>query len=291
MNKLGLSLMAHYVNGSIDALKRELLYIENSGADCCELVLHGLDVVVGGRVLPDRAKRVIAAMRERDLEYTLHLPHDLALNDDSTADMYEAVFQASIEFAQMAGAKVIVFHAGVSKQYSKSAFQAEAGRVRELAKKAGGVLLCIENPPLFLTGGIFSWGDSASGMASFCDLVNMPNCKATFDIGHCFLRCKGSKDELLAEISTALPHIGHVHLHDNFGKPSLLLSHDYGQRIASGVADLHLPPGWGEVPVKEALLALKGYSGIINLEIEKRYCDEYASSLSLVRHALEERDG
>ncbi|MDR2751887.1 MAG: sugar phosphate isomerase/epimerase [Clostridiales bacterium] len=289
MNKLGLSLMAQYVNGSVESLKRELLYIENSGADCCELVLHGLDVVVGGHLLPHRAKRVIAALRERDLEYTIHLPHDLALNDEATAQMYEAVFLASIEFAQMAGARVIVFHAGMSKQYNKDAFLMEAERVRKIAEKASGTLLCIENP-LILSDGIFTWGDSAKSIVQFCDLVNMPNLKITFDIGHYYLHSKGSREELLGAISTALPHIGHVHLHDNFGKPTMLLSHDYGQRIASGVADLHLPPGWGAIPVKEALNALKGFGGIINLEIEKRFCDEYASSLSLVRRILEERD-
>jgi sugar phosphate isomerase/epimerase len=44
-----------------------------------------------------------------------------------------------------------------------------------------------------------------------------------------------------------------------------------------------LPLGWGSIPLPEVLNILTAYDGIINLEIEKRFADQYASSLEIVR--------
>jgi sugar phosphate isomerase/epimerase len=270
-------------------LRQELGRIERSGSDCCELVSHGLDVVVGGRIVPARIQTVLGLLRERNLKYTLHLPYDLNLLNADTLNIYTDVFRASIEFAHMVGIGVIVYHAGTIKRDDKDAFHAEAEQVRRLAKEAGDILLCMENP-VILSDDIYSAGKSAERMTEFCDWVNMPNCKLTFDVGHYFLRCNGDKNELLTAIRTALPHIGHVHLHDNFGISLPMSEHDYNHRIACGAADLHLPLGWGSIPIKDVLIALNGYGGIINLEIEKRFDDQFEASLELTRRYLSGAD-
>jgi sugar phosphate isomerase/epimerase len=69
-----------------------------------------------------------------------------------------------------------------------------------------------------------------------------------------------------------------------------MLNHNQKFDIACGAADLHLPLGWGKIPVKEVIAALAGYDGIINLEIEKRFDDQYEASLDIVRRYLSERD-
>jgi sugar phosphate isomerase/epimerase len=263
-------------------LREELHRIDQSGADCCELVLHGLDVVVGGRLVPVRVKTVLDLLQEYGLKYTLHLPYDLDLLNADTLNMYTDVFRAGIEFAHMANMDVIVYHAGTSERDDKDAFRVEAERVRRLAKEADSILLCMENP-VILSDDIFSAGKSAECMAEFCAWTDMPNCKLTFDVGHYFLRCKGDKDELLSGLKTAMPHIGHIHLHDNFGIPLPMSEHDYNHRITCGAADLHLPLGWGTIPIKEVIAALSGYDGIINLEIEKRFDDQYENSIQLIR--------
>jgi sugar phosphate isomerase/epimerase len=228
---------------------------------------------------------VLGLLREHNLQYTLHLPYDLNLLNADTLNIYTDVFKASIEFAQMANMRVIVFHAGTIERDDRDAFHAEAENVRRLAKEADGILLCPENP-VILSDGLFSAGRSAEHMVEFCERVNMPNCKLTFDVGHYFLRCNGNKDELPAAVRTALPHIGHVHLHDNFGMALPMSEHDYNHRIACGAADLHLPLGWGTIPIEDVIVALAGYDGIINLEIEKRFDDQYETSLELTRRYL-----
>jgi sugar phosphate isomerase/epimerase len=284
-NKLGISIDPPHINGNMELLRKELQRVENSGADCCELVLHGLDVVVGGRLNPARVNTVLALLRERKLEYTLHLPYELNLIDTDILEIYTNIFRAGIEFARMANMRVIVFHAGITRRDDKDAFRAEAERVRRLAKEADGIALCMENP-VILSDDVFSAGKSAESMTAFCERVNAPNCKLTFDVGHYYLRRNGNRDELLEAIATAMPYIGHIHLHDNCGIALPMSERDYNHRIACGAADLHLPLGWGTIPVMEVITALSGYGGIVNLEIEKRFDDQYEASLELTRRCL-----
>jgi sugar phosphate isomerase/epimerase len=281
-NKLGISIDPPHINGNMKLLQQELQRVENSGVDCCEIVSHGLDVIIGGRLNPVRVQTALALLREHNLKYTMHLPYELNLLHADTLNIYTDVFKAGIEFAHMAEMSVIVFHAGISERDDKDAFHAEAERVRSLAGEAGDILLCMENP-VILSDDVFSAGKSAESMVAFCEQVNMPNCRLTFDVGHYFLRRKGNKDELLAGIATALPHIGHVHLHDNCGVALPMANYDYGHRIACGAADLHLPLGWGTIPVKEVIAVMSGYDGIINLEIEKRFDDQYENSIQFMR--------
>jgi sugar phosphate isomerase/epimerase len=285
-NKLGLSIQPQYINGNMEMLGKELLRVERAGADCCELVLHGLDVVAGGRLVPTRVKTVLGLLRGHRLEYTLHLPYDLNMLELDTLRIYTDVFKAGIEFAHMADIRVIVFHAGTAKRYNGDIFRAEAESVSRLAREAKGIALCMENP-VILSDDVYSAGKSTDNMIEFCNWVNAPNCKLTFDVGHYYLRCKGDKAELPAAIAKAKPHIGHIHLHDNFGLALPMTEHDCSHRIVCGAADLHLPLGWGTIPVGEVMAALSGYDGIINLEIEKRFDDQYESSLKIVRQHLD----
>lgn len=40
----------------------------------------------------------------------------------------------------------------------------------------------------------------------------------------------------------------------------------YPNRLLFGLGDLHLPPGWGEVPLDEVLDLLEDYEGVFRLE-------------------------
>ena len=117
----------------------------------------------------------------------------------------------------------------------------------------------------------------------FCRRVGRPTFRLTYDVGHGFLQNRGSADALVADISLLLPLIGHAHLHDNFGIPLRMEGNDYSHRIACGAADLHLPLGWGAVPFGRVLDALQPCRAVFVLEIEKRFEDQYRSSLDFVR--------
>jgi hypothetical protein len=49
---IGISLNADMVNGDLEALEKHIGYIADAGGDYVELIMHGLDVVIDGKVHP-----------------------------------------------------------------------------------------------------------------------------------------------------------------------------------------------------------------------------------------------
>jgi sugar phosphate isomerase/epimerase len=264
----------------LNKLRQELDSIKAAGADYCELVIHALDVVIGGHLVSSRVNAVHKLMREYEFAYTLHLPYELNLLCPDAAPLYEKTFRASIDFAKEVGIGLIVYHAGITAK--KDTVQREVKIIQDLAVHAGDIKLCMENGP-FYQAGDYSAGITADAMLDICRKVNLPNFLLTYDIGHGFLQLGGDAQALLRDLRKLLPCIGHIHLHDNLGISLPMTRHDYSHRIACGAADIHLPLGWGSIPILEVLHILTAYNGIINLEIEKRFADQYASSLEIVR--------
>jgi sugar phosphate isomerase/epimerase len=67
------------------------------------------------------------------------------------------------------------------------------------------------------------------------------------------------------------PCVRHIHLHDNFGKACASYEKKQYELVATGRGDLHLPPGWGEIPMREMFELLGDYSGVVLLELRPRY--------------------
>ena len=98
-------------------------------------------------------------------------------------------------------------------------------------------------------------------------------------MAHLYLASQTLGDDYLTAVSTAAPWVRHVHINDNFGK--LDAGHDAEtSRLPYGEADLHLPPGWGAIPLAEAFARLEGYEGDIVLEIKAPYRDHLAEAQS-----------
>ena len=295
MIKIGQSMHPEWVGGDLGRLDEELRQVKDAGADCCELVLHGLDVVIGNSVIPSRQDAVIEVLRKHELDYTMHMPHGLNLLDAEMLETWLGIFRAGIKFAQTAGIKLINYHAGIAKSDDKSLIKKEMEQIKTLATSAPNIVFCMEN--LFFYGKEdISPARSAGEMIAFYEQINLDNFKLTFDIGHSFLRHKGNKGAMLKDMDALLPYIGHVHLHDNFGTmmepkgpgPGPGFG---GHRIICGIGDIHLPLGWGSIPIDDALAKLENYNGIVNLEIEHRFNYNYKESLSLVREKLKTVNG
>jgi sugar phosphate isomerase/epimerase len=281
-NQLALSVHPWWINGELNRLEQELGAIEEAGADFAELVLHGLDAVVGGKVVPARLRQVQAILRRHALRYTLHLPYDLNLLDPLASDLWKDVFRAGIRFAQETSCEVIVYHAGSAAGDAEELERREAETLNRLLDEAEGLSVCMENGLLY-GDDVFSVGKRAEDMVRFCRGIGRPNFRLTFDAGHDFLQNRGDAKDLLADASLLLPWIGHMHLHDNFGIPIRMEQSDYSHRIACGAADLHLPPGWGGIPFPELLSLFSSYPGIFVFEIEKRFEDQYKATLDFIR--------
>src|SRR5690606_1641450 len=60
------------VRPDLSGLDDQLARIEATGASHCELSLYELDLIVGGRVLPERRRLLERICARRALEYTVH---------------------------------------------------------------------------------------------------------------------------------------------------------------------------------------------------------------------------
>jgi sugar phosphate isomerase/epimerase len=89
------------------------------------------------------------------------------------------------------------------------------------AAQAAGVTLCLENMPPY-----HAFGSAAEDVPSILSHYDHPRLRAVFDSGHAHMA--GAAVEIFDAMR---PYIAHVHLHDN-----------------NGDRDLHLPPGYGNLP-------------------------------------------
>jgi sugar phosphate isomerase/epimerase len=107
--------------------------------------------------------------------------------------------------------------------------------------------------------------------------VGHPNVGMTLDLAHLYLAAKAVPFDYLQAVEQAAPVTRHVHLNDNFGKLDTNFD-DGGVRAPDGEADLHLPPGWGSIPIADAFARLDAFEGYIILEVKERYAEYFGSA-------------
>ena len=118
------------------------------------------------------------------------------------------------------------------------------------------------------------------------DRIAHPNVGMTLDLGHAHIAARTCGFDFLDAVSQAAPHVSHIHMHDNAGKLDGFSS-SQGERQPLGQGDLHMPPGWGEIPLQEAFERLPDYAGVVILEIRPRYYDHLGEALTSARRILE----
>ncbi len=134
---------------------------------------------------------------------------------------------------------------------------------------------------------MYNYGGMINRLVEQVKGVGKDNVAITFDFGHAYIASHYYGFDFLKAIELAMPLIKHVHVHDNFGKPAGL-DRRQGVLMPDGKGDLHMPIGWGEIPYREVLSRLKGYNGVVMLEINPRYRDYYGEALQEARRLLRE---
>lgn len=242
-----------------DALARELERFVAAGCTAAEISLQNGFTVCGGRVNAQEVEAIGRVLARFPLRYTMHGPLGLNLMDADHHDRHVAVARAFIEVTAALGSSVLVVHGGVwpkglaaAEVERRRALEVEA--LRRLGDEAGrrGVTLALENlPPI---SSIPETHD-AWGIAAQLERVAHPQVGATLDLGHAAMMARTRQQDLAASVRAMAPHVVHVHLQDQFGRPDGIRAPGHGEALAFGVGDLHAPPGWGDVPLAD-LLAL-----------------------------------
>jgi|Deesub1362B_J571_1020462.scaffolds.fasta_scaffold03228_2 sugar phosphate isomerase/epimerase len=263
----GIGINAHpdRVDGEIENLEADLKYFQDLGYDYVEISADAVDVIYNAVLRPQLVKDLKELLNRYSLKYTLHAPRVLDLRDKANFEVQKRLFQSCLELSRAIGAEVFVYHYGRRGEDSEAEemlFQA----MLEMAELAGElrVQICVENIEI----------DSVGHVVEFVRRVGREEVGMTLDVGHAFLSAHRFGDDFLSSIELAAPLVKHLHITDNFGKfeEARLRGYEqykripYSNLLKLGKGDLHLPPGWGAIPLDEVLKRLPDYRGIFMLE-------------------------
>ena len=134
---------------------------------------------------------------------------------------------------------------------------------------------------------IYNYGGVIERLVEQVKGVGKENVGITFDFGHAYIASHFYGFDFLASIELAKPLIKHVHVHDNFSRPAGVERRQIAL-IPQGKGDLHMPVGWGAIPYREVFSRLKGYDGVILLELKPRYMAYLEEARQDVQNLLQE---
>jgi sugar phosphate isomerase/epimerase len=285
---------AGHLNGSFSNLQHFLDRLVAAGAGHCELYITELDVVSGGRLIPERLRRFREICRARPLGYTFHLPLVSNLTEPERSSLDDSVLGALIEVAAAIDAAVLVLHpgrmpAGLAPSNRDALLALERQQLWNLAERAASIGACIslENPPPsrdVLAGKVDPHGLNPSDIFSQVKQTAHPNLNATLDYSHAWIAAAHCKFDFLEAVRIVAPVVGHLHIHDSHGRPPHEPPTRFSDEVAYGVYDLHLPIGWGNVPFDKAISAMSIAPGTrVTIELLERFWDELEGTLAVVR--------
>ena len=254
MAQLGLS-----IRGG-ERREEELRFARRLGYTAVEISMDGTGLILGGRLHPTMLKEALPAFAKHDFRYSVHSPSSLDLRDRANREIQMALARATLEFCKEIGGRVLVLHFEQRSQdpEDEAAFE-EA--VLKLSDEAGDVLLGVENIEV----------ERMEPVVECVRRVNRPNVAMTLDVGHAHLSAAYFRFEFLEAIRSTLPHVRHVHVNDNFGRYDPLRLENFplyrtqtpADTFPLGKGDLHLPVGWGGIPLEKAFELLRGYRGTV----------------------------
>jgi sugar phosphate isomerase/epimerase len=283
----GVGLTAHGVDGLPGSLEARLAAIVAAGADAAEIALYDFDVVAGGRVLERRLASLLEIAARFPLRYTVHGP--LAANpwDLRHAAIHEAAARAHLEIAGQLGASAYVQHSGRTLHVTGPELAALRAQEQDYLKRLGdlagrhGVTVVVENLFAEKPGAMTQLPHE---VAEQVERVAHPHVAVLIDFSHAFLEATRRGVDPWASCRQAAPLTRHLHVHDSFGRPATLPGNTRSETVAFGMGDLHLPPGWGDIPWQDLFGELDFLPGTIaNIELPGRWYDVAGEAVANVR--------
>ena len=253
----------------------ELALIRRVGYDAAEISMDGTGMIFGGQLQPDMLRDALAEFTRHRLWYSVHSPSSLDLRDHTNRDVQLALARSTLRFTRDVGGHVLVIH---FEQRSPNAEDEAAfvDAIRRLSDEAGDVLLGIENIEV----------ERVEPVLECVRRVNRPNVAMTLDVGHAYLAAAHFGFDFLEAIRGAVPLVRHVHMNDNFGRYDPLRLENFtlyrtqtpADTFPLGKGDLHLPVGWGAIPLPSVFGLLRGYGGTVIHEYRAHLFPSYAEA-------------
>lgn len=278
-------------DGEMQSLGEDLRALAEMGVDTVELGVTTLDLIAGGRIIKDRAERLVALTKQFDLRYTVHGLVSSNFMDPATCRYQIDAAKALVEICDRIDARILVQHGGCLR--AEQIFDRAAADIRErealleLAEfaKPYGVRIALEN---IFTTEPGQYRQTPAEVAETVKAVNHANVVALIDFSHAYIESTYRGLNFREQIAAMAPVAGHLHLHDSFGRPQGFYKGYHPQEnTAMGIGDLHMPLGWGDIDWEDIFGELDFLPGsVAMMEIGARYRAEQPESLERARKLL-----
>ncbi len=243
-------------------LAEDLAFTRSLEPDFVEIWPQSLGVILGGSLDAFRLREIRDLLLDADLAYTVHAPLEINLMDLTTPDLQRDTLDASLRFAQEIGAETVVCHAGqrIGTRDFRHSMAEQLNAERNALRRAGdraddlGLALAVENyyPELpIVQGEIYDYSVWPAELAARISDVDHPAVGVCLDVGHAALAAGVFGFDYFEACAAAAPLVRHLHIHDNLRRSNLTGVPPVSEHAAYGLGDLHLPPGAGNIPLRE----------------------------------------
>jgi sugar phosphate isomerase/epimerase len=290
-NIIGTGFNAGSVDGELASLEQELRILADIGVDTVELGLTSIDLIAGGRIVEERAERLVAITKQFGFRYTIHGLVSSNFMDPDTCRYQIDAAKALAEICNRIGAGILVQHGGnlradqIAERAAADAREREA--LFELAEfcKPQGVRIAFEN---IFTTEIGQYRQTPTEVAETVKAVNHPNLVALIDFSHVYIESTYRGLNFRDELRAMAPVAGHLHVHDSFGRPQAFYKPYHPQEnTALGIGDLHMPLGWGDIDWESIFSELTFLPDtVLMMEIGRRYHAEQPASLERAKKLM-----
>jgi len=283
-NIIGTGFNAGSTNGELESLEKELRILSEIGVDTVELGLTSLDLISGGRIIEERAERLMALTKQFDFRYTVHGLVSSNFMEPETCRYQLDAAKALAQICDRIGAGILVQHGGnlraeqIMERAEADAREREA--LFELAEfcKPYGVRVAFEN---IFTTEPGQYRQTPTQIAETVKTIGHPNLVALIDFSHAYIESTYRGLNFREELRAMAPVAGHLHVHDSFGRPQAFYKgYHVQENTALGIGDLHMPLGWGDIDWEDIFSELTFLPGtVLMMEIGRRYHAEQPASL------------
>ncbi len=283
-NIIGTGFNAGSTNGELESLEKELRILSEIGVDTVELGLTSLDLISGGRIIEERAERLVALTKQFDFRYTVHGLVSSNFMEPETCRYQLDAAKALAQICDRIGAGILVQHGGnlraeqIMERAEADAREREA--LFELAEfcKPYGVRVAFEN---IFTTEPGQYRQTPTQIAETVKTIGHPNLVALIDFSHAYIESTYRGLNFREELRAMAPVAGHLHVHDSFGRPQAFYKgYHVQENTALGIGDLHMPLGWGDIDWEDIFSELTFLPGtVLMMEIGRRYHAEQPASL------------
>jgi len=244
-------------------LDAELSRIEDDGFDACEINLATVPLIISGVIQEKVVQYVKELLQKHSLSYTAHIGYGLDLRNIAELELHKKVLFSSIRICAELGIGLLNLHFEEETRFAdkEEAFLKAHLEAANLGEEIG-VKLSIENVEV----------EHAHKALAFVKKASHPNLGMTLDLGHLYLSACYFQYDYLKAVDECAPYLYHLHINDNTGifeplrveNNNIYNTLSINERFTFGRGDIHIPPLWGNAPLKEAFKIIKraGYQGV-----------------------------